>query len=530
VILGLGGLWAAGALFLLARWAAGWLYLRRLARSAEPVQGPCAELFAACQAELGLRNRATAATHPHVRSPITLGLFRPLVLVPAGWAEQPAPMQRAGLLHELAHVARRDAWWALLMELVRVVFWFHPLVRWLLAHLEQERELLCDEAAVGRGVDPRDLARLLLEFARQPGRLGPALEFGKRRTVKARIHHLLEDNMARQIRPPGARWALAVGALLVGLALLVGSLRVRALEAEGSSKPPAAAEGPGKARGPERPAVPAAPAKKAALRYDGKSFAQWRKKVRTELKSEPRSEGLKAMAAFGANGYAAEATAVILEVMRGYDCPAAMSPLGGLVLADGPGASLGGGALLGGLGGAEIDADDARVVGAASRAIRKIGHAAIPTLTNGLQDESASARRFAVLSLRMMMAPTLDDPRDGVRRQRPENAHLRPAVPALFKAFDDRDPRVQTTAIEMVVEVAPSTKGLVPALIKILKVKDRDVRIAAAKALGELGPRARAAVPALKALLKVEEAEGGGEEVKNALAAIGRTAPKDKED
>src|SRR5207248_2488523 len=130
-----------------------------------------------------------------------------------GWTELAAPMQRGCFFHELAHVARRDAWWALLLELVRAVFFFHPLVRWLLARLEQERELLCDEVAVARGIDPHDLARLLLELARQPGRLGPAvLGFGKRRTVKARIHHLLEENMERRIRPLGARWALAVGA------------------------------------------------------------------------------------------------------------------------------------------------------------------------------------------------------------------------------------------------------------------------------------------------------------------------------
>jgi beta-lactamase regulating signal transducer with metallopeptidase domain len=528
VTIGLGGLWAAGALFLLARWGGGWLFLRRLVRSAEPVQGPCAALFAACKAELGLRRRATLATHAQVRSPITLGLFRPIVLVPAGWADLAAPMQRGALLHELAHVARRDAWWALLLELVRVVFWFHPLVRWLLARLEQERELLCDEVAVGRGVDPHDLAQLLLAFAGHPGRLGLALAFGKRRTVKVRIHHLLEENMERRIRPLGARWALAVGALVVGLALLVGSLRVAALEAEGLPNAPPGADEPGKAaRGGEKAVVPGARAKKEALRYGGKSFAQWRTEVTTELKSEPRSEGLKAMAAFGANGYAAEATAVIVEVMRGYECPDVAMALG-VMLLDGPGAPLGGvGAGMGGLGASPgilpaLDRDDARVIRAALEAVRKIGHGAVPTLAASLQDESARARRFAIVSLKMMAAPLLDDPRDGVRLEGPENAHLRPAVPALLKALNDRDPVVQTTAIALMIDVAPSNKGLVPALIKVLNVKNREVRFDAVSALGNLGPRAKAAVPALRELLKEAEAEGGGEEIRNALGSIGR--------
>ena len=111
-------------------------------------------------------------------------------------------------------------------------------MRWLLARLDRERELLCDEAAVALGSDPLIYARLLLDLARRPGRLLPVtpsfrhgwLPFLDRRTVKVRIERLLEDDMLSTLsrsRPFAGR-SLLFGSLAVAAALVVGGLRVRA--------------------------------------------------------------------------------------------------------------------------------------------------------------------------------------------------------------------------------------------------------------------------------------------------------------
>src|SRR5262249_7059088 len=65
----------------------------------------------------------------------------------------------------------------------------------------------------------------------------------------------------------------------------------------------------------------AAPPKiqKEELRYNGKTFDQWRKDLLTELKPEIRIDGIKAMREFGVNGYGEEAMQVILDIMRGFD-------------------------------------------------------------------------------------------------------------------------------------------------------------------------------------------------------------------
>ncbi|MGE3637119.1 MAG: hypothetical protein AB7G28_01080 [Pirellulales bacterium] len=57
----------------------------------------------------------------------------------------------------------------------------------------------------------------------------------------------------------------------------------------------------------------------SALRYDGKTFEEWRTAWQTELSTDNRIEAVKALAAFGRAGYAKEAAVVILDVASEYD-------------------------------------------------------------------------------------------------------------------------------------------------------------------------------------------------------------------
>jgi hypothetical protein len=70
---------------------------------------------------------------------------------------------------------------------------------------------------------------------------------------------------------------------------------------------------------------------KANLRYEGKTFDEWRNAWRTELSTEKRREAVKALAAFGASGYGREAAEAIFEIARQYDwSPESRSERGGI--------------------------------------------------------------------------------------------------------------------------------------------------------------------------------------------------------
>jgi hypothetical protein len=450
VALALVGAWAAGVLVLSARWVAGWLLLRRLRRGAVP---QALEVLAACRAEMGLRSAVGLAVHPQVYSPVLLGVWRPMVLVPQDWIHLPAAAQRAGLLHELAHIARGDHWRAPLLHLVHVAFFFHPAVRWLLARIECERELLCDEAAVARGVEPGDYARLLLEFARRAGRLA-VVHFGSRHTVRSRIHHLLEEDMTHRLVPLPHRYGLLFLGVVLGAGLALGSLRLWAQEPQPPEEParqPAAAPSAQPADTAGRSRVP-----KKMLRFDDKSFDQWQEELLTELKPQRRAEGLKAMQAFGTNGYGAEAVEVILEVVKGhvYTIHEAM------------------------------DAGDNTVLGAGWEACHRIGDEAVGVLREGLKNPNRNVRRFAASALRRL------------------EKDAQPAVPDLVTAIADKDPVVREEAIIAVREIGPRYSGFAPAILRALGDPEPHVRTQTALAAGALGPRAKVAVPALTELLR----------------------------
>jgi len=479
--------WSAGAVVLLLRWGCGCWFLRRLRRTSVEIQGPAADVFIACRAELGVRNTVRLAAHPLIRSPVLLGFFRPLILVPLDWPQLPADVQRGALLHELAHVRRRDHWLAPLLQLLRVGFFFHPLVHFLLARLEYERELLCDEMVVHRGMDRCAYAHMLLEFAARrsgrfalPGFSGASyLPIGRSRTIKARIHHLLEENMERCMGPLPARRAVALGTVVLALGLGAASYRVLAVEDE---KPTAATEsekqpvpkkkeGTANANADKLPSKRSQRQKREALRYGGKNFDQWRTELVTELKPAIRADGMKALAAFGANGYGAEATQAILEIMCGYDVAIANS--------------------------AE---EDAPVVKASLAAIPKIGASSVPALIVAVKGENRNARHFAIQALSELITDA------------------RPAMPALLQAMKSIDVDTRCKAITAVVQIDPHAKGVVPALVKALQ--DEETAYTAMTAVKVVGEEAKSATPALLAFLRDKDTETQLQGIR-ALAAIG---------
>ncbi len=170
--LAIAAVWLFAVFVLASRLLGGMILLARLRRQAGAVDQTSGRLLADWTRAIPLSRRVVLGAHSKVGSPLTLGGLRPAILVPFDWPSWPEADRRVCLLHELVHLARHDDWVKLAQEVIRVPFFFHPLVQWLMARIERERELLCDETVVGLGVDPPAYARLLLDLARRPGGLG----------------------------------------------------------------------------------------------------------------------------------------------------------------------------------------------------------------------------------------------------------------------------------------------------------------------------------------------------------------------
>jgi TonB family protein len=91
--------------------------------------------------------RLMASTKAEV--PMVIGWLKPIVLVPASMLTGLTPAQLEMLLaHELAHVKRHDYLINFFQNLVEVLFFFHPCVKWISNQIRVEREYCCDDIAV----------------------------------------------------------------------------------------------------------------------------------------------------------------------------------------------------------------------------------------------------------------------------------------------------------------------------------------------------------------------------------------------
>jgi beta-lactamase regulating signal transducer with metallopeptidase domain len=124
-----------------------------------------------------------------------LGFDRPTIAVPSSLVQALSLDELDQIvLHEHAHVRRRDDWMRLAQRLIEAVLWIHPAVAYIGRALNREREMACDEWVVARTSLPKAYARCLARAAEVRGRaaaplLGPAL-FGEHDLIR-RVDRLL---------------------------------------------------------------------------------------------------------------------------------------------------------------------------------------------------------------------------------------------------------------------------------------------------------------------------------------------------
>jgi bla regulator protein BlaR1 len=145
------GLWALGALALLARLLhANFSLWRAIRRGRVLTHQPTLDLLERCKDDLRVRTVLGIVVTERVPSPALFGLLRPRLLLPAQVLETlPPEGLRHVFLHELVHLKRWDILAAWAGSILQVIHWFNPLV-WLgFRRMRSDREIACDEGALG---------------------------------------------------------------------------------------------------------------------------------------------------------------------------------------------------------------------------------------------------------------------------------------------------------------------------------------------------------------------------------------------
>jgi parallel beta-helix repeat protein len=211
--------WLVGALFVALRLVAGARAARRLvARSTSIANARVLAVADEAAARLGAPRTPSVRISDDVDSPITVGALRPHVLLPTSALSWPQEQLRLALLHEFAHVRRRDLLAEFVARLALVVHWANPLAWLAVSRLRIERERACDDLVLRAGHDADEYAGFLVSLARalRPTPTVVAATMAGGPQFERRVEAILDERHSRLA--PSAKSVVAF-ALLASLAL-----------------------------------------------------------------------------------------------------------------------------------------------------------------------------------------------------------------------------------------------------------------------------------------------------------------------
>jgi hypothetical protein len=167
-----------------------------------------------------------------------------MLLWPASLLGQlPSESERAAIVHELAHLRRRDHWVGWLQLIAGCLWWWNPLARYCCRQVAQAAELACDAWVVETLPQARRAyAQALLAVCElMSQKTAPALAVGMagaRQELERRLIMIMRESMPCRVPVRG----LLVAGLLAMIALPGWSLGQRASSTGSADEPPATAQ------------------------------------------------------------------------------------------------------------------------------------------------------------------------------------------------------------------------------------------------------------------------------------------------
>ena len=196
-------LWGAGTILLLLRLFLRLVNASRIRRHSLRLKDPPTELNLT---HLGIPGNPPILMSREIHTPITIGWWRPVIILPheaLGWSGE---RKHSVLLHEAAHIQRRDYVSTIMAHIVTSLYWFNPLVWLTMRSLYIERERACDDFVLASGFRPSDYASHLLDIATQASfnkLLSPAgLALAKKSSLEVRLMSILEKKKKCQALKP----------------------------------------------------------------------------------------------------------------------------------------------------------------------------------------------------------------------------------------------------------------------------------------------------------------------------------------
>lgn len=210
--------WAAGATVSFTEMLIGVASIERLKRQSRAFTGLPFEALASL---MKVKQKVGFLQTESETMPMTYGAFRTTVFLPVGIREWSEERRQVVILHELAHVRRRDGATHLMARAAMALYWWNPLAWLAWREFLQERERAADDLVLSVGARRPEYAGHLLEIARslQSPQLyrWPVIAMASRSQLEGRLSSILDSSRDRKLP---ARSAI-IATLLLALAIIV---------------------------------------------------------------------------------------------------------------------------------------------------------------------------------------------------------------------------------------------------------------------------------------------------------------------
>lgn len=214
------GLWLIGALFFTLRFTGSYLQVRRLKRkNTSPAPAEAVAMLRSLIDRMGIRRAVTLLQSSQVDTPMVIGAFKPVILVPMGlFAGLTTEQVECVLAHELAHVRRWDFFVNILQSMVEIALFYHPAMWWITKMVREERENCCDQIVVDLKENRLVYAKALLNLEVLRSKR-PALAMGANGGKLFQRIQRITGGEPRQRRPQSRSIFLAIFSLCLVLML-----------------------------------------------------------------------------------------------------------------------------------------------------------------------------------------------------------------------------------------------------------------------------------------------------------------------
>jgi beta-lactamase regulating signal transducer with metallopeptidase domain len=236
--------WLLIAAARLLRVGLGFWQLHQLRKSCTPVDRTTLDpIILQTLREFDSRRLVELCVSDELRVPTAIGFTKPMVAIPSWTMQELSTTElNAVLLHELAHLRRRDDWTNLVQKVVGAVLFFHPAIWWIEKKRALEREMACDDLVLtqAQATSPRAYAECLVALAEKSYfRRGIALAqaaVDRVRQVSLRVAQILDAN-----RPSATRVWRPAPVLVAGMSVVclvaLSNAPTRLVSFEGRAEP-----------------------------------------------------------------------------------------------------------------------------------------------------------------------------------------------------------------------------------------------------------------------------------------------------